>query len=326
MAYIEIDKSNLIANIEKIRKITNREIMAVIKDNGYGHGIKEVASILKESGVERVAVRNNSEAEIVKPFFKEILVFFPTLNRNGINVSYTISDITSLKKCRHKRIHLKFDTGMHRNALPLENVDEILQLAFKKFEVKGVFSHFCCSDEFGNDTFIQLDRFLKLKKKVISFCKKYNYPIPKFHLPNSDAILKLKEFEEFDYVRPGIALYGGIEGFKPVMSLWGEKIKNYKIEEKQFIGYNKRYFFDKEKEITLIDLGYSDGVLYFDKELKLKETKAIGKISMDSMSVLGKWDKVLLFDDIKEFAKNYRYTITYDILTKLKPYIKRVIK
>jgi alanine racemase len=212
---------------------------------------------------------------------------------------------------------------MHRNALNLDDIDEILELAFSKFEVKGVFSHFCCSDEVGCDTFIQLDRFKKLKEKIVSFCKENNYEIPKFHIANSDAIGKIDEY--FDYVRPGIAMYGGIKEYKPVMSVWGESIKIQTIKKDQYVGYNKRYKFDKDTITTLIDLGYSDGILYFDKELKLRDTKAVGKISMDSMMVIGEHKKVCIFDDVKEFVKNYPYTITYDILTKLKTHIERKI-
>ena len=323
MAYIEINKNNLLYNLEKIKNSTNTEVLAVIKDNAYGHGIIHIANILAQNGIKRVCVRNNYEAELVKHLFDEILVFFPTFQRNALNVSYTISDISQLKKPRHKKIHLKFDTGMHRNALSLDDIDEILELAFSKFEVKGVFSHFCCSDELGCDTFIQLDRFKKLKQKIISYCEKNGYNIPKFHIANSDAIGKIDEY--FDYVRPGIAIYGGIKGYKPVMSVWGEALKVQTINKNQAVGYNKKYMFNEDTKTTLIDLGYSDGILYFDKELKLRDTKAVGKISMDSMMVLGEHKKVCVFDDVKEFVKNYPYTITYDILTKLKPNIKRVV-
>ena len=324
MAYIEINKNNLLYNLEKIKNSTNTEVLAVIKDNAYGHGIIHIANILAQNGIKRVCVRNNYEAELVKHLFDEILVFFPTFQRNGLNVSYTISDISQLKKPRHKKIHLKFDTGMHRNALSLDDIDEILELAFSKFEVKGVFSHFCCSDELGCDTFIQLDRFKKLKQKIISYCEKNGYNIPKFHIANSDAIGKIDEY--FDYVRPGIAIYGGIKGYKPVMSVWGEALKVQTINKNQAVGYNKKYMFNEDTKTTLIDLGYSDGILYFDKELKLRDTKAVGKISMDSMMVIGEYKKVCIFDDVREFVKNYSYTITYDILTKLKTHIKRVIK
>ena len=326
MAYIKINKQNLLYNLSKIKHKTNKEILAVIKDNAYGHGILHIAKILKEEGIKKVCVRNNFEADLVREFFEEILVFFPTLARNGMNISYTISDMKSLRKCRHRKIHLKFDTGMHRNALDIKDLDEILDIAFSKYEVKGVFSHFCCSDEVGGDTFIQYDRFLKLKDKIISYCKEHNLELPKFHIHNSDAIEKFEDFSFVDYVRPGIALYGGISGYKPVMSLWAESIKHLKIKQNQFVGYNKKYKFSKDMDVTLVDLGYSDGVLYFSDEIKLRDTIAVGKISMDSMSVIGKWDEVCIFDDVKEFIKNYPYTITYDILTKLKPNIKRIVK
>jgi len=327
LAFIEISKNNLLNNIKVIKETTNKEILAVIKDNAYGHGILHIAKILQESGIKRVCVRNNIEAKLVQDMFEEILVFFPELHYNAMNVSYTISDMKSLKRCKHKKIHLKFDTGMHRNALSLENIDEILEIAFNKFEVKGVFTHFCCSDEVSNDTFIQLQRFKELKTKIIEFCKSNNYEIPKFHIANSDAIFKLPQNELFDYIRPGIALYGGMnnENLKPVMSLWGESIKTMEIKKNQYVGYNKKYKFESDEKVTLIDLGYSDGILYFDKELILKETKAVGKISMDSMSVIGEFKKVCIFDDVRKFVKNYPYTITYDILTKLKPNIKRVV-
>jgi alanine racemase len=328
LAFIEINKNNLLHNINLIQKISNKEIFAVIKDNAYGHGIKEIAKILKEAGIKRVCVRNNFEAKLVEPYFKEILVFFPELYYNTMNISYTISDIKSLKRCKHRKIHLKFDTGMHRNALSLEDLDEILKIAFNKFEVKGIFSHFCCSDEIGNDTFIQLQRFKELRNRVINFCNKNNFDLPKFHIANSDSVFKLPQNELFDYVRPGIALYGGMinENLKPVMSLWGEAIKVMEIKNNQYVGYNKRYKFNENVKITLIDLGYSDGILYFDKELILKNTKAVGKISMDSMSVIGEYKKVCIFDDVREFIKNYSHTITYDVLTKLKSSIKRVVK
>ena len=109
------------------------------------------------------------------------------------------------------------------------------------------------------------------------------------------------------------------------MSVWGEAIKIQTIKKNQAVGYNKKYMFDEDTKITLIDLGYSDGILYFDKELNLRDTKAVGKISMDSMMVIGEYKKVCIFDDVRKFSKNYPYTITYDILTKLKTHIKRVI-
>ena len=155
MATVYINKKNLFYNLDKISSI-NPNIIAVIKDNAYGHGIITISKLLKEYGIKKVCVRNNAEAEIVKGFFEEILVFNPATNRNAFNISYAINSLNQLKKNRHPYIHLKINTGMNRNGIEINEIDKALEIILKKeFELKGVFSHFCCSEEEGSDTFIQ---------------------------------------------------------------------------------------------------------------------------------------------------------------------------
>jgi len=85
------------------------------------------------------------------------------------------------------------------------------------------------------------------------------------------------------------------------------------------------YMSDGDIDITTVDVGYGDGVPYFKNGCRLKYTEAIGKISMDSMILKGNFEKeVVVFDDVKEFVKNFD-TITYDILVKISPRIKRKI-
>jgi len=322
MATIYLNKKNLFFNLDKISSV-NPNILAVIKDNAYGHGIITFSKMLKEYGIKKVCVRNNKEAEIVKSIFEEVIVFYPKTNRNAKNISYSINSIKQLKKNRHPYIHLKIDTGMHRNGILIEEIDEALEIVKKReFEIRGVFSHFCCSEEVANDTFIQFKRFEEVKEKVIKFCYDNKLKVPYFHLANSLALFKLPY--TFDYVRPGIAMYGGIEGFKPVMKLVAKTISKRKLMPKEGVGYNKTFMSNKEMIISTIDVGYADGIPYFRNGCKLKETKALGKISMDSMIVEGDFDEVVVFDDIKEFVNNFD-TITYDILVKISPRIKREI-
>ena len=323
MATIYINKKNLFSNLNKISSI-NPNILAVIKDNAYGHGIITISKLLKEYGIKKVCVRNNAEAEIVKGFFEEILVLNPKTNRNALNISYAINSLSQLKKNRHPYIHLKINTGMNRNGIETYEIDEALEVILdKEFKLKGVFSHFCCSNEIGCDTFIQYEKFKEVRRKIIEFCKKHSLDIPYFHLANSTALTKLPD--TFDYVRPGIAIYGGIDGFSAVMSLVANVVNVREIEN-DGVGYNKTFFTKEKIKITTIDVGYADGVPYFKNGCKLKDTKAIGKISMDYMSVIGEFKKeVIVFDDIKEFVKNFD-TITYDILVKMSPRIKRVVK
>jgi alanine racemase len=323
MATIYLNKKNLFFNLNKISKI-NPNILAVIKDNAYGHCIILFSKMLKEYGIKKVCVRDNIEAERVKGIFEEVIVFYPGTNRNAKNISYCINSLIQLKKNRHPYIHLKIDTGMHRNGILIDELDESLEIIKKKeLELRGVFSHLCCADETGNDTFIQYKRFEEVREKVIEFCKKNNLTIPYFHLANSEGLLKLPN--TFDYVRPGIAMYGGIDGFKPVMKLVANTISKRKISSLQGVGYNKKFMSDKDMVVSTVDVGYGDGIPYFTNGAKLKDTNALGKISMDSMIVEGDFDEVVVFDDVKEFVKNFD-TITYDVLVKISPRIKRIIE
>ena len=321
MATLYINKTHLFKNLDKISSI-NPNILAVIKDNAYGHGIITISKLLKEYGIKKVCVRNNDEANIVKGFFEEILIFNPSGAREAKNVSYAINSLKQLKKNRHPYIHIKIDTGMHRNGILEEEVEEVLKICLRKnFNIKGVFSHFCCSEEINNDTFIQYEKFKEIKRKIERFCKVNDLKIPYFHIANSTALTRLPD--TFDYVRPGIAMYGGIEGYEPVMSLVAKGINVREIEN-DGVGYNKTFFTKEKIKLTTIDVGYADGIPYFKNGCKLKNTEAVGKISMDYMSVIGEFKEVVVFDDIKEFVKNFD-TITYDILVKMSPRIKRVV-
>ncbi|WP_456470920.1 alanine racemase [Caminibacter sp.] len=321
MATIYLNKQNLFSNLDKISKI-NPNILAVIKDNAYGHGIFSISKLLREYGIRKVCVRNIDEANLVREF-EEILIFNPPTNRNAINFSYAINSLSQLKKNRHPYIHLKIDTGFRRNGILEEELDETLEIIRqRKFELRGVFSHFCCADEFGCDTFIQYDKFLKIKEKIEKFCKKYNIKCPYFHIANSAALSKLPD--TLDFVRPGIAIYGGIDGYEPVMSLEADVVSVRELDAKEGCGYNKTFMSEKKIKISTIDVGYADGIPYFTNGCKLKDTEALGKISMDYMIVKGEFKKIVVFDDIKEFVKNFD-TITYDILVKMSPRIKRKI-
>jgi len=322
MATVYLHKKNLFYNLDKISRI-NSNILAVIKDNAYGHGIFSFSKMLKEWGVKKVCVKNNEEAEAVKSFFEEIVIFFPHTGRSRINFSYCINSLIQLKKNRHPAIHLKIDTGMHRNGIAENEIEEALEIIKKKgFELKGVFTHFCCADEVSNDTFIQYEKFKHIKNDIQKFCET-NGLNPYFHIANSYALGKIPD--TFDYVRPGIALYGGIEGYKPVMELRADVLSTRILKKLQGCGYNKMFTAKEDMYITTVDTGYGDGLPYFRNGCKLKNSEALGKISMDSMILKGKFEKeVVVFDDVKEFVDNFD-TITYDILVKISPRIKRKI-
>jgi len=327
LATLYLSRSALSFNLQKLRS-KNPNIIGVIKDNAYGHGLLPIAKLLHKFGVERVAVRNHQEGIAVLPFFKEILILYPHTGRSYPNFSYAINSMDQLLKNRHPRIHLKVDTGMHRNGISPKELTRALELIKKKdLELVGVFSHLCCADEKVEiDTFIQLERFKQIRQQVLEFVHKAGIQPPYFHLANSAGVEKLPPSQLYDFIRPGIALYGGLVGYRPVAKLVGKPILVRSLKPGEGIGYNKKFTANRPLKITFIDLGYGDGIPYFSGKIKLAGgVEAVGKISMDSMAVVGEFKKeVVVFDNIRQFAQNFN-TITYDLLVKLHPRINRIV-
>ena len=59
---IELNRKNLLYNLNFYEEKTNKNIIAIIKDNAYGHGVREVISILDNTNILMYAVANIEEA------------------------------------------------------------------------------------------------------------------------------------------------------------------------------------------------------------------------------------------------------------------------
>jgi len=333
MAYITLNKKHFFNNLDIIADKTKSKdkIALVLKDNAYGHGLLEVATMAKEYGITKAVVRCESEALAIKDFFDYILVLndFPTILHANIN--YTINDIKNIVKFPPAtKVELKVDTGMHRNGIAMHEIEIALQ-EIKKHDLilKAVFTHHRSADELSGEWFWQNENFKKVKQKVLA-C---GYDV-RFHSANSASLFRHVDFKE-DMARVGIAVYGCMDiphtiydtkDFKPVLSLYASKISSRKLLEGEHIGYGATYKADKDCVVSNYDFGYGDGFLrscsnsYETPHAK----KLIGRISMDNSSFLCDDDELLVFDDANKIAKVAK-TIGYEVLVSLKPYIKREI-
>ena len=101
MAYIELNKSAFFHNLDIIAQKTadKDKIALVLKDNAYGHGLLEVASMAKEYGLRRVVVRSEEEAELLKELFEYILILSPGFPVSGReNFVYTINSLDDIDR------------------------------------------------------------------------------------------------------------------------------------------------------------------------------------------------------------------------------------
>lgn len=322
MAYITLNKNNFFNNLNIIKKQTKdiKKIALVLKDNAYGHGLLEVSSMAKEYGITKAVVRTCKEAQTIKSYFEYILVLseIPSIPSNKIR--YTINDINTINKFpKDTLVELKVDTGMHRNGI---NPDE-LQDAIKKIKEYGlileaIFTHHRSADELTSEWFWQNENFKIIKSLV---------PKVRFHSANSASLFRYKNFDE-DMARVGLAAYGylHVKGLKPVLSLWANKISSRVLHAGEAVGYGATYTAKKEETISNYNFGYGDGFL---RVLSNNYTapdgeKLLGRISMDNSSFLSDKDELLIFNDARIIAP-FANTISYEILTSLKSNIKRII-
>jgi alanine racemase len=336
MAYITLNKNNFFNNLETILKKTKSvdKIALVLKDNAYGHGLLEMSKLAKEFGVKKAVVRCEVEALHVEKYFEYILILSDTPNTPKSKFHYTINDIDSIEKfAKGTKVELKVDTSMHRNGISISQLKEAFERIKKaSLELKAVFTHHRSADELSSEWFVQNQLFKDVKTKSKNLAKEFGFDTPKFHSANSASLFRHTDFDE-DMARVGIAAYGcmqseaslDIKALKPVLSLYAQKISSRVLKAGERIGYGATYTMKEDGIVSNYDFGYADGFLRLasNNYTTPNSEQLLGRISMDNSSFLSNKDEILVFDDARKLAKSAQ-TIGYEVLTSLKPYIKRV--
>ena len=328
MAYITLNKNNFFNNLNIIANRTKGKdkIALVLKDNAYGHGLVEIAQMAQEYGITKAIVRCQVEADMVEKYFEYILVLNEIPLIASDKIRYTINDINSISKFpKDTKVELKVDTGMSRNGISTEQLqDAILKIKEQSLKLEAVFTHHRSADELTSEWFWQNENFKKIKKELASLKDM------RFHSANSASLFRTTNFDE-DIARVGIAAYGCIDGFndvglKPVLSLFAIKNSTRELKKGDKIGYGSSYKMQEDNLVSNYDFGYGDGFLRAcsNNYTTPNGIKIVGRISMDNSSFLSDKDELLIFNDAREVAISAK-TISYEILTSLKSYMKRNI-
>jgi len=337
MAYITLNKKHFFHNLDIITNQTKSKdkIALVLKDNAYGHGLLEIASMAKEYGIKKAVVRCEVEAQMVKGYFETILVLAHIPQKADRKICYTINDITTIKEFpKHTKVQLKVDTGMNRNGIEMDEMEEAFaQIALYELFLEAVFTHHSSADELTDTFTIQKQNFHKVKQHARALAQKYKIQELAFHSCNSAALFRTEDFDE-DMARIGIGAYGclvmpqefDIPPLKPVLSLYGAKLSTRVLQEDECVGYSATY---KAKSVCCVsnyDVGYADGFMRScsNHYVTPEGVDIAGRISMDNSSFLSDAEELLIFDDAKEVAK-FANTIAYEVLTSLKNYITRKV-
>lgn len=311
--WTEIELAALNHNLKLLQRACQPQarLMAVVKANAYGHNVSLVAPALFAQGVRDFGVATLGEAlylEEVCPQAEQILIMgalaepqYQSVIEAGFDfILHTVAHIPLLDKLAQKagkaaRLHLKVDTGMGRAGILPEEVLTAFELLHQtsSLDLRGICSHFACSDQPHNDyVYLQLQRFENVKAQFLQHPLSRRFT-PLFHIANSDAVFQYPQ-AHYDMVRPGIALYGyaGVsadklpEPLRPVLSLKSQISQFKQLPKGSPVGYGCTFVTERLSRLGVVVLGYADGLnrLLSNRQHVLvngHHARIVGRISMD---------------------------------------------
>ena len=298
--------SALRENLMQVRRLAPQaRVMAVVKADGYGHGLERVARALSDADAFGVASIEDGERIRSIGLEQRIVVL------SGIDEPDDIAAMRALRLesvVHHEqqvawleteaasgtplKCWLKIDTGMHRLGVPAEHASplhaRLRNCACVDPEVP-VMTHLASSDVFDDPaTPAQLARFEPLARELDG----------ELSAANSAAILGFPE-AHLDWVRAGGVLYGvspvagrtGADfGFQPAMTLSSKLVAINSVARGERIGYGGSYTCPRDMQVGVVAIGYGDGYPRHAPAgtptlVNGREATVVGRVSMDLTTV-----------------------------------------
>ncbi len=362
-AWTEIDLGRLRRNLQLIRRDlpASVKLMAVVKDEAYGHGALDVVRIALEEGAtcfglstleEAMALRDagitaplillgeRQEAELPWCVEHDLTIC--------VNEFHTVRQLARIATAVGKRVpvHVKIHTGMSRYGARWDEALPLVEMicAEKSLVLEGVMTHFSQSDE-TDKTFanLQFSRF----NEVLQSMAAHGISVKLRHTCNSGGFLDLPH-AHLDMVRVGILMYGvfpssvcrRIPGIEPVMSVKARIAAIQILKQGEVVGYGMRYTAPSERRIAVLPIGYGDGFPRVRNQggalLHGKRAPLIGGIAMDALMVditdipeAQMWDEAVIMGrqgneeiTVHDMAK-LKNSVSYDVLTNWRLRLRR---
>lgn len=281
-AEIVVDLDAVRRNVALLRSSTTAEVMAVVKADGYGHGMVPAARAALLGGATWLGVCTLDEAlalrtaGITAPVLAWLLAPGLPLHRGvAADVDLSTGSVDLLRELvsaahearRPARVHLKVDTGLNRGGATPRDWPGLVEAAAKAqadgdIEVVGVWSHFAYADAPGHPT---IDRQLDAFREALSVAESLGVTPRYRHIANSAATLTRPD-AHFDLVRPGIAVYGlspipGRDfGLRPAMTVRATVTLTKRVPAGEGVSYGHTYTTPAETTLAVVPMGYADGV------------------------------------------------------------------
>jgi alanine racemase len=363
-AWIEIDHAAIVDNLAQLRRLAGAEkqVIAVVKANAYGHGAIPVARTLLGAGVERLAVATLGEGLALREAGIEAPIALlwgigqpeaaPAVAAGLEPVVYDGAGIERVERAAAEAgtrtsVHLKIDSGLGRQgADPGEAVDLALRVArSRNLELASTLSHLAIPGEDDAYTDVQLLRLAR----ALDAMRSAGVDPGLVHVAATGGILAgAGAFA--DAVRPGLGLYGLVpawasgrdHGLRPALSLKALPLRIFDLAAGAPIGYGLRYRAARPTRIATLGIGYGDGWPRAHANngrvlVRGHVAPIVGAVSMDGLTVdLGQIDDVTYDDEFVLIGEQMgahisadevaaeRGTINYEVTTALRDRLPRL--
>jgi alanine racemase len=285
MQRAEVSQAEVVVDLEAIRHNVARlraaapaaELMAVVKADGYGHGMVPAARAALRAGASWLGVCTLEEAQALRAagITAPVLAWLwlpgqPLRAAVAAGVDLSVASLAQLDEvvaAGPARVHLKIDTGLARGGATAADWPALAEAAGKAqadgaVEVVGVWSHLVYADAPGHPT---TDAQLAAFHEGLATAERYGVRPRYRHLANSAATLTRPE-THFDLVRPGIAVYGlspvaGEDfGLRAAMTARARVTLTKRVPAGQGVSYGHTYHTRRETTLAVVPVGYGDGV------------------------------------------------------------------
>lgn len=279
MKALLVDQAALDANIQiVVRRAAGRRVYGVVKDNGYGLGLLELASHLVAGGVEAFAVTEPDDVDRLRQagyVANEILMLHSTCLAEDVDQLLAARAVFSLASLKAGHVlnaaaeqagivaeaHLEIETGMGRSDFSPEKIDQMVTVwrDLNHIHVTGMYTHL--AQAFGEPDLSrrQVDQLLGVKAAL----RQRGYDPGLLHAANSPALFRF-DFALLDAVRIGSAWTGGLVipgdfGLRRVARLRASIQDTGWLPKGASVGYGASYTTKRPSRIGVVPIGYADG-------------------------------------------------------------------
>ncbi len=346
---VEVSRAAVLENFMTLQSLApNWGIAPVLKSNAYGHDLILIAEILKNENIPFFCVDSYPEAEQIRSAGIKIPILImghtpaETIEKNRLkNISFVVFSLEQLRSLKRGSVHLKFDTGMHRQGILHSDIDKVFPL-LGNLQVEGVMSHFAESEKPDSQlTKLQIERWNKIAARF-----QKDFPVKYYHCANSGGFGFAGEINA-NVGRSGIALYGISPGnleteLQPALQMKSIISEIREIEVGESVGYNGTFVAEKKSQIATVPLGYFEGI---NRKLSSKgvfliggaNAPLVGRVSMNISSCnvtnleVNVGDVVTAISNVPEDLNSIANiakicdTAHYEILVNIPPHLRRVL-